>query len=1492
MRKFLILLCAMIFPLIVLAQDVAEISEEVEDDRGFLTRLLEKNLSGAGRTVVIDGFAGALSSRATFEQITIADDDGVWLTLRDGAIHWNRKALLLKRVEIQELSATEILLPRLPGGGEETPTAEATEFALPELPVSLSIEKIDVGRIELGEPVIGIEAAISASGSMSLAGGEGLASLDVQRLDGPRGEFVLDASYSNESRILGINLSLDEAADGLLVNLVDLYDKPAVTAQISGEGPLDGFAADLRLATDGQPRVTGRVSLSAADSEDGRPGRDFRIELGGDVGALLPPEDRTFFGPKTELLAEGWAGQTGAIEVPVFMLDTDALNLSGSLVLNDQRAPESAVLLMTLGRDAGASEVPVSLPSAGENTTVESGRLELQYDAADGQGWRLTGRVGQLDQGGVRIGALTLDGQGNIVLADGALRDATGRIEFGAAELSFVDPGLARAVGEKISGAADFEFGQGGVLEIRDLSISGADYGLDGYALLSGLSGGILASLDLEARYQDLSRLSTLAGRDISGQADASITGNYTVLTKGFDIDATVSGTDISIDQPQLDRLLAGNSQISLDARRDTSGITLEDLSVDAQGLTASAAGYLNSNSSDLTARIAMPSLAEADPQYGGSLQVDARLTGPSGARQLSVSGDAEDLRLGIEALDGALQGNTTLALIAGQTDGSYQVESFQLSNPQIRAEGQGVFAADQLDGTAQLSIPDLAAIKADWSGGLDVEARLSETDGTRFVDVTGTGQDLSLGQKGVEGALTGATDLKVQAEEKDGVITLRDVRLTNDQLSATAKGVYGAGVTDVTADVDIRSLAPFGEGWRGALVAQGSFRETGDGARRLEIAGTGQDLALGQAQIDGALAGETRLAVTGTERDGVFTIEQARVENPRLEASATGTVGGDATDLSTSLNAQDLRFLGSGIGGSLSAEVQLTQQAGVRRIAASGTANGLSVGQPRLDPVLRGQTSFDITAAQSPDGISIQQLVVNNPQLALTVSGDPASGLNVDGRLSDLGLVLPQFPGPVELDGTIAETGANFVVDLAASAPGPTRVSVSGTAARNFSTANLQISGSSDSAIANSVLRTRSVEGPVNFDLNLNGAPSVEALSGQVQLSNAVLSDPRLGIRLENLNLTAALQNGLIQLSGGGDIAAGGRISLEGPVDLRAGTIDLEVDLDRVVAQDPNLYRTIISGEVDVTGRQADGPLISGRIELGETEILIPSTGLGGAKAIPDIEHVGDTRPMRSTRAKAGLEPYPGQASREAGLAGPPATPPVNPPRLDLQIDAPRQIFIRGRGVDAEMGGSLRIEGTTRNVIPIGNLELIRGRVDLLGKRFDLTEGLVELQGSLIPILRLVAQTTQDGVTTYIIIDGEARDPEITFESSPEMPEEEVLSQLLFGRGLSDISPLQAAQLANALAVLAGRGGEGIVSKLRNQVGLDDLDLQTDDDGNVEVRAGKYLSDNLYTDVSVGNTGKSTINLNLDITESLRARGSVDSDGDSAIGIYFERDY
>ena len=140
--------------------------------------------------------------------------------------------------------------------------------------------------------------------------------------------------------------------------------------------------------------------------------------------------------------------------------------------------------------------------------------------------------------------------------------------------------------------------------------------------------------------------------------------------------------------------------------------------------------------------------------------------------------------------------------------------------------------------------------------------------------------------------------------------------------------------------------------------------------------------------------------------------------------------------------------------------------------------------------------------------------------------------------------------------------------------------------------------------------------------------------------------------------------------------------------------------------------------------------------------------------------------------------------------------------------------------------------------------------------------------------------------------MEGPATEPNVRFESNPDVPQEEILAQIFFGRDLSQLSPLQAIQLANSVAVLAGRGSGGLLDRLRGSAGLDDLDLTTDSEGNTAVRAGKYISDNVYTDVQVGQDGDARVSLNIDLSPSLTVRGATGAAGDTSIGLFFERDY
>ncbi|ESW62479.1 MAG: hypothetical protein Q27BPR15_00760 [Rhodobacter sp. CACIA14H1] len=1151
-----------------------------QDDRGYLTALLEDNLSGAGRAVVITGFEGALSSRATIERLTIADDAGVWITLDGVVLDWSRSALLRGVVDVSELSADRIVLERMPETGEEGPSAEAGSFALPDLPVSVNIGRLAADRIVLGEAVLGEALEGRLEASASLAGGEGAARVLLERLDaGPAGRLDLTASFANRTGQLDVDLVAEEEAGGIAVRKLGIPGAPSARLAVQGSGPVTDFVATVGLQTDGVERLAGTVELTG--TEDGA--RGFAVDLAGDLAPLWLPDYADFFGDRIALRAEGDRSAAGVVRLRDFALEAQAVALAGRMVLAADGLPLDFALQGKIGLESGE---PVLLPLSGEDRTrVRSVVLDVAYDRTRGEGWSGDVVIDGLERAGLVAERLALDASGRIWRREGAAHVGA-TVDFAGRGVVPADDGVAAALGRDLDGQVILAWRQGGDgLRLPRIVLRGEDYGLEGRAVVAGLEAALEVSGAAVARMGDLSRLSALAGRPLGGAAELAVEGRFSPLTGAFDVEAGVTGQGVTVAQAQADALLRGESRITLSAARTPEGTVLRDLSV--------AAGTL-----------------------------DAR-----------------------------------------------------------------------------------------------------------------------------------------------------------------ASGTVTSGRSEIGATVDFRDLSVLGGGLRGAVSGAMRLEEAPD-ALRVTLEGTGRDLGTGQAEVD------------------------------------------------------------------------------------------------RL---LRGQTTLSVDLAVAEGAVRLNGLRLGNPQLTLTAGGDPAA-LGVQARLADLGLLLPEFPGPVTVSGTAGERDAGYDLDLRAQGPGGIDARIAGLVRRDGSGADLKVTGAAQAGLANAFLSGRLVSGPVRFDLGLRGPFALSSLSGRVALSGGRISDPALFFALQDVDLTADLAGGRAQVTGGAGLTSGGGVSFAGSVGLAAPfAADLRVALLNAVLRDPNLFETTANGEVTVRGPLTGGGTVGGQIVLTGTEVQIPSTGLGGAADIPDLRHVNEPADVRATRARAGLL---GGSAESGGRAA------ARPLALDLTISAPSQIYIRGRGLDAELGGALRLGGTTAAVVPSGSFSLIRGRLDILGKRLELGEATLALEGNFVPMLSVAASNESDGITSFVRIDGPATEPVVTFTSNPELPEEEVLSRLLFGRGIENLSALQAAQLANAVATLAGRGGVGIVGRLRQGFGLDDLDVQTGAEGGATVRAGKYLTENIYSEVVVDDQGQSQINLNLDLSESVTVRARTGSSGDTGLGVFFERDY
>lgn len=580
---------------------------------------------------------------------------------------------------------------------------------------------------------------------------------------------------------------------------------------------------------------------------------------------------------------------------------------------------------------------------------------------------------------------------------------------------------------------------------------------------------------------------------------------------------------------------------------------------------------------------------------------------------------------------------------------------------------------------------------------------------------------------------------------------------------------------------------------------------------------------------------------------------------------------------------------IGRPLSGSLSATLKgrLSDNPIVAEGRITAQTQNLAIGDATVDKLLAGAGELNAGFTRSGAHIAINDLALATPNLAVNADLDTAHNVGLgqfNARLRDIGLFTDVASGPVTATGTTERRLTDWQFEIDANGPAGIRATSRGEYDDNGQL-NAQLNGNAPLGLANGALDPRRLSGLVNFDLAINGPPALSSVSGRVTTNGARLADPGLAQAIEDIDGVVNIASGSAQLDFSGSVKSGGQISIAGPVALTAPyQSGIGIQLANVILRDPTLYESTVNGQIGANGPLANGAAISGALTLGATEVRVPSSGVSALGDLPEIRHIGESATVRQTLNRAGAMGTQNTAeNRSSGPSFP----------LDIVINAPSRIFVRGRGLDAELGGSLTLGGTTSNIQPVGRFDLIRGRLDILQQRFNLTEGSATLQGDFEPHLRLIAQTeAATGTIIRIIVEGPASEPEVRFESSPELPQDEVLSQLIFGRDISEISPLQAVQLASAVGTLAGRGGGGVIDNFRQGLGLDDFDVTTDDAGNAAVRAGAYISENVYTDVTVSSDGSTEINLNLDITNDITAKGSVDADGETSIGIFFERDY
>ena len=1409
--------------------------EDPEADKGFLLKFVEEQLSAPDRQISISAIDGVLSSDVTIPEITISDQEGVWLTIENAHLNWDQGALLTGRLQINSLEADKIdyIRPAIPAEGIDLPAPEAQAPEIPQLPIAIVLGELSVPSVTFGEDLFGLGSEIAIAGSLELIDGSLDTKLDITRKDGPGGTLALALAYARETETAEIDLKLNEPPDGLIVNLLGMEGKPEVSLSLSGSGPLSSLRTDMALDVGGKRALSGVAQLTREDD-----GLGVAAELGGPIADLVPSGYKSFFGADTRLKADLLLRDTGGMEIGSFTLS------GGQLGLAARGATTADGFLENLRLEAGigsADGSPVALPGGGETLRLSAARLNIDY--GEGDDWTAALSLSGLDTGSLKAESVTLDlGGAALNLADPANRRVTFNGDGAISGISASDPALVEGIGSKLGLGIAGLWSPETALKLAELRLMGKAFDM----ALTGTLKGTAFDGDIAVRTPNIAGFSGLAGRQLGGALDLKAAGTLDALSGGFDLALDGTANNLALGMDALDAVLAGQTTLSGRLARDATGFSAENFTIGNAQTRIGANGGFSSDTADFRFELALADLGLVSENASGALSATGTAKGTKGNIALSFDASVptgslaghrlSDGRFGLAGVlnDGTLNGNLSgLAFLDG-----HRVD---LSAGLLNAEG-----------ASRLSDLKFKTQGAQLTGDVTQDA-----DGLLTGQLALDANDLTLAGAllltEIEGAATARVSLAPQGTEQAAAIT------------ASAENLVIAGDTRIkSARIDARIDDAFGVPAINGTVSAATIRAGGLTVDSLSAKAQTQGDATGfsaNATLDNGaqLAGAGSLAPAGTGYR--LALDQLSLDH--------GSASARLVDGTSATIADDVVILESAV-----------FAVGTGRITSSGTAGD----------------NLDLTVDLKNVPLSSANAILPELSLAGTLSGrarvtgsasDPEISFDMSGTGIDARAIAEFGIAPLSVSATGGFARETLTLSkLAASAPSGLQISAKGSLPLVGSGGDLAITGTAPLSLANRMLASRGAQasGTVDIDARLTGSLARPAYSGTIGVSGAEFVDPLSNLRLQAISARARLDGETVIIeSFGGSLAAGGSVRASGSVSLDADAgfpADLGVTLDSARYADGTMLVATASGQLALTGALTRNPLLAGNIWLQKAEIAIPDS-FGDQSSMLNVKHKDAPEGVAATLDKIEANTAGTSSSRSSGSM-----------RLDISIDAPNQVFVRGRGMDAELGGQVRLTGPVDAVQPVGGFELIRGRLTILGQRITFDSGLVSLTGNLDPYVDFTASAPGGDITVYVTVRGPVSDLDVTFSSLPELPQDEVLSQLIFKRTLGDLSPLQLAKLAAAASELAGGGGNSLTDSLRSAAGLADLDVVTDEQGNTAVRAGTYLQDNIYVGVEAGTEGKSKVTIDLDLTDTIKATGSTTSDGESSIGLFYEQDF
>lgn len=1411
-------------------------------------KLLDWIVSRAVKGPEIGMEAGELRGLVPFDMsldtLIIRDKYGELINLDGLRLHWSPMALFHKKIHIRTLEATAVLINRLPPSlkKEETQRKRWPEWP-PHIPPFL-IERVYIGKLALGQSMIGQKAVFTIDGRMHTPDETGgiTASMRIERLDGARGLAEIALSIRDKAPVILLRVMAEEAEGGIISHVLGLKTAGPISIDLQGKGPIHNWQGELKTKADLLGSVEGKIVLSVREKP--------RLSLEGRLRTFLSTPLGHELGFDLDL---GYENQGEIVFYrAAFRPDGIELQVKGRMNLQTE--------MVNAGFDIRIDEVS---PLAGHLNLKGSGRLTTHGN--------ISGQIRQPDidlslelKGAIfsdiRASNLALSAQ--MAFPGPFSPDFPGIILKGRGEVEgfiYPDQRIIPLTGFKWVFAG--EVSPRALIHISRLDISGQD-------ILLRVSGNLNPGAqqfegDAAAEIKDLKGFSALWGKEISGEA--LLQSRLTVDGKGRSASGEIHGhlrNPGPLPSGIKDLVLSEVNYRGRVLLKDGRHLDISDLSLETHQarLSGNASFDILTKESKARCRVLMPDLGLFSPivknPLKGALQLDLDMGGPLTDPRVHTQAMVTHLlirgikieqwktAMDIREVPSNPKGHISTTLRQGddflKVEGDFSLKGKQLALSDLSIDAPGTCAGGDLNinmdpltlqGILSGECSDLSRLSNLWKeeikGNAVFDVRLSE-------ETTGQSVLLDLKVRDLETRFGDAADWALNAHITDvfraakgkADVTVRDFhkeRLQIDALSFSSEGEFKKaafslsvkGLYDYT--FDIRSQGSFHLSSEGQYLhldqMQGIFADYPLGINRpLNIRHTADGYILEPVELnlgEGSLHAASRFSSKDLMLDASFQdipLEMFRLLGyPDLLGSAKGDirVAGepDRPDGTISLSVSDFRL----------------KRPGAHKIDTAHLA-GKAVLKEGL-----------LQAGLSVEGLSTRPITAN--LLA-----------PMDFSLSPFSLSMPAHG---EIQGQIrAETDLSVIPEIL-------------------------------------LLEDQIIEGLMDMALFVTGTVGAPVLEGSLRISGGAYENTNIGtiikdiqIRIKGEGETLVLEEARATDGQKGSISARGWLRL---VSLR--DFNSQVDLllnDAVLLRHFDLTANT-NGHLSLSAEPKAFSL-KGNLRIGPAEVHIPD------RLPPEVTEIEVIEINRE-----------GEETKPEEKSGPDL---FGKLKLDLSLDFPGRIFVRGRGLDSEWRGSLQIAGNARDPLITGALSVIRGHFNMFGKRFLLTNGAITFDGKVPPLpgIDVTAENRRSDLTARIHFSGNLSALSLTLESDPMLPQDEILAMVLFGRSISETTPIQALRLAQALNTLRGRSGVlDFMGRTRRFIGLDQLDIRPPEGsgGETTVSIGKYLAEGVFVEMEKGvDTESSKVSVEVELTPNITIESESGSNSEGGVGLNWKWDY